>query len=249
MILEGKNAIVTGANRGIGAAAVKKLAAEGANIWACARKDTEDFHAFCRATGESCHVQIKPVFFDMTDEAGMKDAIKSIKSEKLPIDILVNNAGIVPESRLFQMMSFAELQKVLEVNLIGALRLTQSVSKVMTRQKRGSIVNICSIAALDGEPGQMEYVASKAALTGATKKLASELGRQGIRVNAVAPGVTATDMIKAMQPELRQHMEDSTCLGRLAEPEEIAGVIAFLASDLASYVTGQVIRADGGLRR
>lgn len=249
MLLQGKNAVVTGANRGIGAATVRLFAAHGANVWACARKETEAFRSACVELSETYGVWVKPVYFDVTDEAAMKAAVKSIKQEKLPVDVLVNVAGIVPETRLFQMMSFDELHRVFETNVFAVLRLTQSLSRVMTRQRHGSIIHVASIAALDGEPGQMEYVASKAAILGATKKMALEFGASGVRVNAVAPGVTKTDMIDAMQPELRELMEQGTMLERLAEPEEIAGAIALLASDFASYITGQVLRVDGGAKR
>ena len=143
----------------------------------------------------------------------------------------------------------AEMQRVFAVNFFAAMQLTQRVAKLMVRQKAGAIVNICSIAALDGEPAQMEYVASKAALVGATRKLASELGAYGIRVNGIAPGPTRTDMLAVMEEGLRSRMEAGTLLHRLAEPQEIASVAAFLASDMASYMTGQILRVDGGMRR
>jgi len=249
MLLKGKNAVITGANRGIGAAVVRLFASEGANVWACARRDTEAFRAACETLAETYGVFVKPVIFDLGKEDERKAAVKNIKQDKLPIDALVNVAGIVPETRLFQMMSFDELHRVFDVNFFATLAWTQSLSKVMTRQRYGSIVFVSSISALDGEPGQMEYVASKAALVGATRKLASEFGVSGVRVNAVAPGPTKTDMLAEMSEDLRARMTQGTMLGRLAEPQEIAGAIAYLASDLASYVTGQVLRVDGGVKR
>ena len=242
-LLTGMNAVVTGSNRGIGKAVVERFACHGANVWACVRRPSDEFAAFCRALEKDFGVWVKPVYFDMTDVDAMKEALKEIRAEKLPVDILVNNAGIVPENRL------DEMERVFSVNFFAAMRLTQSISKMMLRRKRGTIISMASIAALDGEPAQVEYAASKAALVGATKKLASELGQYGIRVNAIAPGVTETDMIASMQTELREKMTSDTILKRLAKPEEIADVAVFLASDLSRYMTGQVLRVDGGMRR
>lgn len=246
-MLTGKHAIITGANRGIGRAIVEKFAQRGADIWACARHETPKFLQTCGELSKRYGRKITPVFFDMTDESAMKDAVKLIKSEKCSVDILVNNAGIVPENRLFQMASLEECRRVFEVNFFAVMRLTQMISKAMVRQKQGAIVNVSSVAALDGEPGQYEYVSSKAALVGATRKLAKELGIFGIRVNSVAPGVVNTGVVGSMSQDLKERMVSVTALKRLAEPEEVAEVTAFLASNLASYMTGQVVRVDGGL--
>ena len=178
----------------------------------------------------------------------IKNGVQDIVKEKKSIDILVNNAGIIPENRLFSMMSFDSLEKVFAVNFSSAMYLTQLVVRRMTRQNRGNIVNLASAAAVDGYPSQLEYVASKAALIGATRKLALELGESGIRVNAIAPSFTDTDMVKGSGQGLMEEMIQRTALKRLARPEEIAHVAMFLASDLSSYITGQTIRVDGGLQ-
>ena len=248
-LLTGKNAVVTGANRGIGAAILAEFAAQGANVWACARREEPCFLEMCARLTQEHGVWIEPVIFDLADEDGIKAGVQQIRIGKKPVDILVNNAGVIPENRLFLMADPAEMQRVFAVNFFAAMQLTQRVAKLMVRQKAGAIVNICSIAALDGEPAQMEYVASKAALVGATRKLASELGAYGIRVNGIAPGPTQTDMLAAMEEGLRSRMEAATLLHRLAEPQEIASVAVFLASDMASYMTGQILRVDGGMRR
>lgn len=246
-MLKGKNAIITGARRGIGRATVEVFAENGANVWACARKEDPAFAADMAGLAERYGVWIEPVCFDLTDEVQMKRAVKQIQGEKRPVDILVNNAGVVAQSTSFAMTSITKMKDVFDVNFFSQMLLTQYVTRLMLRQHSGSVVNLTSIAALDGEPAQLEYVGSKAAIAGATRRLARELGEQGIRVNAVAPGVIDTDMGNQMHPELMDHVLRKTVMNRLGTPREIANVIAFLASDRASYVTGQVIRVDGGL--
>ena len=234
--IKDKVVIITGASSGLGEATALYLAQYGAIVVAVARRK-DRLESLVKRIGSQGGKALA-IVCDVTKRA-----------EKLPVDILVNNAGIVPENRLFPMASPDEMERVFSVNFFAAMRLTQSVSKMMLRRKSGTIINMTSIAALDGEPAQVEYAASKAALVGATKKLASELGQCGIRVNAIAPGVTETDMIASMQTELREKMTSDTILKRLAKPEEIADVAVFLASDLSRYMTGQVLRVDGGMRR
>ena len=246
-MLKGKNAIITGARRGIGRAAVEVFAENGANVWACARKEDAAFEADMAGLAEQYGVWIKPVYFELTDETQMKQAVKQIQGEKRPVDILVNNAGAVAQSTSFSMTSIAKMKEIFDVNFFSQMLLTQYVTRLMLRQQSGSVVNLTSIAALDGEPAQLEYVGSKAAIAGATKKLARELGGQGIRVNAVAPGIIDTDMGNQMHPELMDRILGNSVMGRLGTPKEIANAIAFLASDLSSFITGQVIRVDGGL--
>jgi 3-oxoacyl-[acyl-carrier protein] reductase len=163
------------------------------------------------------------------------------------IDVLVNNAGIVSKNALFMMTPIDTIREVFEVNFFGQMLVTQFAARVMSRQKRGSIVNVSSIAALDGDPGQLEYVASKAALIGATKKLAKELAPSGIRVNAVAPGITETGMLSRMSIDVKEKILNKSDMKRVAAPADIAQAILFLASDLSSYITGQILRVDGGM--
>ena len=248
-MLKGKNVIITGTNRGIGKAMVEVFAENGANIWACARKESEDFLNFCKTQAEKNSVEIEPLFFDMTDDCGMKEAIKRIHSEKKPVDILVNNAGISPDKNVnFQMTKFEDIAEVLNVNFMATMKLTQLVLKFMLRQKYGSIINFSSIVALYGEPARLAYAASKGAVASATLKLASEYGLQGIRVNAVAPGPIDTDMLKFIDEEYLKRYVGETMLGRVAAPREVANVVAFLGSDLSSYLTGQIIKVHGGLK-
>ena len=247
-MLEGKNTIVTGARRGIGRAIVETFARNGSNIWACARKKDDEFEADMHNIAKKYNVWIHPVYFDLEDHIEIKYGIQKLIKEKNAIDILINNAGIIPENRLFTMMSVDSLEQVFNVNFVSAIYLTQLVARRMMRQKYGNIINVASAAAIDGYPAQLEYVSSKAALIGATRKLALELGEYGIRVNAVAPSFTDTDMVRKTDPELLLEMVRLTALKRLAKPEEVANVVMFLASDLSSYITGQTIRVDGGLQ-
>ncbi|NMF03275.1 SDR family oxidoreductase [Clostridium beijerinckii] len=246
-MLKGKNAIITGANRGIGRKTVEIFAQNGANIWACARKKSEEFENEINQLSRQYDVSIEPIYFDLSISDEIKNSMKKIISEKKYIDILVNNAGMVSENKLFHMTTIEEMKSLFEVNFFSHILITQYISRVMLRQKYGSIVNIASVAALDGDPAQLEYVSSKAAIIGATKKLAIELGKNNVRVNALAPGLTDTEMASNMTDEYLERTVQNTIMKRLGSKEEIANAIMFLASDLSSYITGQVIRVDGGV--
>ena len=245
--LSGKNAIITGAMRGIGRATVEAFAAQGANIWACARKQDAAFETAMKQLAKLHGVCIWPVYFDMTNDTELRQAIQTIRRQKINVDILVNNAGIAADSTSFHMTTSEKIRHVFEVNFFAVTTLTQYVSRLMAKQKSGSIVNLASIAAVDGTPAQYEYAASKAAIIGATRNLARELAQYRIRVNAVAPGMIETDMGNQIDEGLKQATLSNVIMGRLGRPEEIASVIAFVASDLASYINGQVIRVDGGM--
>ena len=248
ILLENKTAIVTGSNRGIGRAIVEIFAEHGAEVWACARQPSEPFEAVLKALAARYGVTIAPVYFDLADQAQIKAGVNTILAARRPVDILVNNAGVVADSKLFQMTAMQTIEDVFRINFFAPMLLTQYISRQMGKQKSGSIINIASVAGLDGDPAQVEYVASKAALIGATKKLASELGALGIRVNAVAPGLAETDMAGRMSPDLMRATLARTIMQRLGKPSEIATVVLFLASALSSFVTGQVIRVDGGMK-
>lgn len=245
-LLAGKNAIVTGANRGIGNAIVHEFASLKCNIWACARKQTEEFETEMSMLAQEEGVSIWPVYFELTDQEEMKAAVKQIHSSKNIVDILVNAAGIL-HSNMFQMSKIEELRKVFDVNFFAPVEFTQLILRLMIRNKKGSIIYLSSISGIDPHASNSFYGSSKAAVTMFSKVLAAEVAPFGIRVNAVAPGNTKTDMIKPVIEKMgSESMFDITAMGRFAEPFEIAKVIAFLASDESTFVNGQVIRVDGG---
>lgn len=245
-MLKGKNFVVTGCNKGIGQAVLSACAEEGANIWACIHKQDEAFQAWCQQMQQKCNVKITTIIFDLADKEAIKEGASRILKDKEKIDGIVNVAGTVGFLKTFTMTTIEEMQTVFDINFWGGLLLLQKLVKNMMRHKQGSIVNIASIAALDGEPGQLEYVASKAAVIGMTRKLSSELGIYNIRVNAVAPGLVETAMVNSMKNDLRDRTMQTSALKRIGKPEEIAAVVTFLLSDKSSYITGQTIRVDGG---
>lgn len=245
-MLKGKNAIITGARSGIGLSTLRLFAKNGCNCWAVIHRDDEDFFNKIHQLEEECRVWIKPVHMELGNTDSIKEGIKEIVNEKHSIDILVNAAGIVSPNRLFSMTKMEDIRKVMEVNFFSVIELTQLVCRSMMRQRNGSIINIASIAAWGEDTSQMEYAASKAALVIATKKLARELGSAGIRVNAVAPGLTQTKMLDVLEAEAEEQIKKGLGMHRFGTPDEIAEVCLFLASDKSSYVTGETIKVDGG---
>lgn len=249
MLLKNKNTIITGANRGIGKAMVEVFAENGANIWACAREKTKEFEEFISTLSELNNVIIKPVYFDLNNFSEIISGAKSIISEKKSIDILVNNAGRM-DSSLFQMTSVEREKKLFDVNYFSPVQFTQYIVKKMVRQNSGSIINVASSEANDCNVGLTSYCASKAAIISTTKVMAKELANYNIRVNAISPGFTMTDLMKDNTPDdmLKEKLQQ-TCMKRVGNPKEIANVVMFLASDLSSYITGQEIHVDGGIYR
>lgn len=245
-MLNGKNAIVTGARSGIGWATVQLFAQHGVNCWAVVHRDDSLFFERIRRLQENYAVWITPVFMDLGDTESIKSGVKGIINEKKPIDILVNAAGIVSPNRFFTMTSMNDIRRVMEVNFFGILETIQLVARVMQRQRRGSIINVASISAWGEDTAQLEYSASKAALVIATKKLASEFGFYGIRVNAVAPGLTETKMLDGIDGSVLDDMRKGMALHRIGKASEVAEVIRFLASEESSFMTGTTVRVDGG---
>jgi len=245
-LLEGKNAIITGARTGIGLAIMQLFAKSGCNCWAVIHRDDEAFFHTIDKLEKECGVWIKPVHIELESSDSIRDGVRVISEERLPVDILVNAAGIVSPARLFTMTKMEDVRRVMEVNFISAIELIQLVSRQMMRQKRGSIINISSVSAWGTDSSQMEYATSKAALSVATKKLSRELGSAGIRVNAVAPGLIQTKMLDTFDDDAIKHIKRGVSLQRFGTPEEVAEVCLFLASDKSSYVTGETIKVDGG---
>ncbi len=244
-MLTNKIAVVTGANRGIGLAVARTLALHGARVIACMR--VVDTEAIAAMTPEVAVDRVTGVALDLQQEASIKDAIREVAAlSGNRVDILVNNAGTA-SGALFQMMPIAELRRVLEVNFIGPVQFTQGISRLMTRHRSGSIINIASTAVDIPDPGTLAYGASKAALARASRSMAAELGTYGVRVNTISPGVTRTDMFEQMAPEARERLISAAALKRAAEPQDIANVALFLASELSVFMTGQVLRVDGGI--
>ncbi len=248
MLLKQKTAIITGCNRGIGKSIMETFAEQGADIFACVRKESAEFSDVTAKLMERTGVSITAVYFDFSESEQVKAGIKSIISSKKKIDILVNNAGIAAGS-FFQMTSMHDLKHVFEINFFSQILFTQGISRYMSRFKTGSIINIASTAGLIGDAGMTSYGSSKAALILATKTMANELGGMNIRVNAIAPSITKTDMFDQMEEKARNKLIESSSLKRPAEAVEVANAVLFLASDLSSYITGQVLCVDGGLTK
>lgn len=246
-MLSRKNAVITGTLQGIGKITLEYFAANGANVWACAQTASEEFELYCRELSEKYNTRITPIYFDLLNIEEIKKAIKEIQSSKLSVDILVNIAGMAKDA-LFHMVSMDVMKTVFEVNFFSQIYFSQFITKLMLRNGKGSVVFVSSISALDGNIGQLAYSSSKAALIGAMRTMSKELASKGIRVNAVAPGVIDTDMNKIVPSEIIAGKIKQMDIKRLGKPEEVASTIAFLASDLSDYITGQVIRIDGGIK-
>lgn len=246
MILDGRFAIITGCNRGIGYSIMKLFLEEGCNIIACVREYTNHFESQINDLSLKYGRSIFPIYFDLDDSQQIKNAIKEIHSLKVNVDILVNNSGVA-SGGVFQMTTILEMEKVMKINYFSQLLFTQGIVKFMIKNGNGSIINITSIAGLRGDVGTLCYGASKAAMNFATKVLAAELGNFNIRVNSIAPNVTNTDMLCEMSAEGKNILIQNSALKRIAEPIEIAQTALFLASDNSRYISGQILRVDGGV--
>lgn len=240
-----KNVIINGSNRGIGKAMVEAFATSGANIWACARKASPEFESWLKGIADNAGAWIKPVYFELTDKNAINAGIQSIIDDGQPIDVLVNNAGISTVG-LLSMSKVEDIETLFAINYFAMLRIIQKVSKRMSRQRHGVIINMGSIAGIEPQPGKIAYGSSKAAVMMMTKCLAKELGPMGIRVNAIAPGPIETEMIHQYKDNMLEKLAAESALRRLGKTEEIAQVAVFLASEQASYINGEIIKVDGG---
>ncbi len=241
---EGRVALVTGASRGIGEAVARRLAAEGASVIVAARTA----EALARVVGEIARAGGKAAALplDLAQVSSIEAAVKGALETHGQVDVLVNNAGVTEDNLLLRMSKEA-WDTVLATNLTGVFLLTQAVAKSMLRRRYGRIVNVTSVVGMMGNAGQVNYAASKAGLIGFTKSVARELASRNITCNAVAPGFIATAMTEKMAQEAREALSGQIPLARLGTPEDVAGAVAFLASEEASYITGHVLNVSGGL--
>jgi 3-oxoacyl-[acyl-carrier protein] reductase len=245
--MKDKIALITGGARGIGREICLRFAHEGAQVVAC-DLDRDGLETLKREVKEREYPgSVEVHMLDVTDSAAVDELVEKLGDAHGRIDILVNNAGITRDGLLLSMED-DQFDRVLATNLYSVFWLTRAVSRLMVRQRYGRIVNIASVAGVMGNPGQANYAASKAGVIGLTKTVAKELGKRKITCNAIAPGFIATAMTDVLPDKVKEGAKALIPLGRLGEPEEVAAVAAFLASSEASYVNGQVILVDGGLR-
>jgi len=241
--LAGRVSLVTGASRGIGRAVARALAAEGAHVVLAAR----DAAKLAEAVGEitAAGGRAEALALDVTDRTSVEAGIAQVLSSHGRVDHLVNNAGVTRDNLLLRMKD-EEWQQVMATNLTGVFLCTQAALKPMLKQRAGRIVSVTSVVGLGGNAGQANYAASKAGIVGFTKSVAREVASRGITANAVAPGFIETDMTAGMSEKAREAVTAAIPMGRVGQPADIAGTVAFLISDAASYLTGQVLGVDGG---
>jgi 3-oxoacyl-[acyl-carrier protein] reductase len=240
--LEGRIAVVTGGSRGIGRVVAARLAAEGARVAVTARTTAAAAESAGRLPA-SGHLGLA---CDVADREAVEGLVRQVEGKLGPIDILVNNAGVTSDNILVR-LGDDDWDRVLDTNLKGAFLMIRGVARGMMKRRAGRIINMSSVVGLTGNRGQVNYAASKAGLIGLTKSVAKELASRNVLCNAVAPGFIETDMTAELTPAARESLQQAIALGRLGSPEDVAGVVAFLAGPDASYITGQVIVVDGGM--
>lgn len=244
---ENKVVCITGADGGIGREITKKFAAEGATLILTSIAESDSFNKFLTEIINEYKVEVYPFYFDLSDEEAIKFGLKEIKALKLKINVLINNAGM-PHLAILPFTRMSDVKKVFQVNYFAQLQITQGLLGSIAKDGESVILNAASIAGIDGDIGNSVYGATKASMILLTKVLSKELASSKIRVNAVAPGLTSTPFADAMGEKAKMSMEDISTMGRLATPTEIANVYYFLASNEASFINGQIVRVDGGLK-
>ena len=246
-MLKGKNAFITGCNRGIGKAILDKLMSYNANIYCAIKKKDNDFSEYLESYNKNSGSRAELIVLDLSDANHIKDSIEILYKKKEKIDILINNAGIA-DGALFEMTSIKTMKDVFEINFFSQIQLTQLLLRFMKKSDSGCIVNIGSVSGLTPERGTISYGSSKAALMFATKVMANELSRFNIRVNAIAPSLIKTDMLDQMDDKSVTKILDQTYSGKIGEAQDIADLVMYLVSSSAKFINGQIIRVDGGMR-
>lgn len=244
-LLKDKVALITGASRGIGRAIALKFAQNGANViinYSSSQSQSEELKEEIEKIGTKAMI----IKCDVSNADEVSQMFSQVEKEFGRLDILVNNAGITKDGLILR-MNEEDFDKVIAINLKGAFLCARAAAKMMVKQRSGNIINISSVVGIAGNIGQANYAASKAGIIGLTKSLAKELASRNIRVNAIAPGFIKTDMTEVLSDKVKEVMLSSIPLGRFGEADEVANVALFLASNLSSYITGQVIVVDGGM--
>lgn len=244
-LLTGKTAIVTGGSRGIGKGIALEFAKQGANVAFTYSSSVEAAKAL-EVELQAFGVKAKGYQSDAASFSQSEQFVDEVFKEFGSVDVLINNAGITKDNLLMRMTE-ADFDKVIEVNLKSIFNMTKAVQRIMLKQRSGSIINISSVVGVQGNAGQTNYAASKAGMLGFTKSVALELGSRNIRCNAIAPGFIETEMTAKLNPEIVEGWRNAIPLKRGGQPEDIANACVFLASDMASYITGQTLRVDGGM--
>jgi len=243
-LLEGKNCVVTGGSKGIGLAVVKAFVAEGASVEYYSRSKASE-HDVIAADAAAVGRELRWTACDVSDAAALEAAIEASVARG-PVDVVVNNAGVTRDGLVFR-MSLEDWRAVVDTNLTSAFIVSRTAARAMIKRRAGSIINVASVVGITGNGGQTNYAASKAGLIGFTKSLAKEVASRGVRVNAIAPGFIDTSMTEAIPAEAKARLLAQIPLARAGSPAEVASVALFLASAMSSYVSGEVIKIDGGM--
>ena len=244
-MLKGKNAVITGGSRGIGKAIALEFAKNGADIAIIATRESKASDETLKEL-ESFGITARMYYCDVRDAEQVESAVQEIIADFGAIDILVNNAGITKDN-LLPSLGIMDIDNVIDVNLKGCMFVTRSFIRNFVRHRKGSIINISSVVGLMGNKGQTNYAASKAGIVGFTKSVAKEYGRKNIRCNAIAPGYITTDMTAALSEIQTEEIKSEIPMGKLGSPEDVARLALFLGSEMSSYITGEVIKVDGGM--